>query len=320
MGPQLSHSIVAMPFSPWSFSSTSDSSDLVASSASRGLVSRSASSALDAPSSVDVSQSEKTRLGRNGLDGRAIGVAAARPNPGAVGAKGGAIDVRISSSAPPRRTNGGAGVQHRSVSCPGVWMSPTIAASERPQYQCRDRRVRPGRWSRSGPKDTPGGGLWCLPVWSWGTRRGAVTERFRARRRRSRLRSSRQPPRGTSPLTEAVPCQEQDPRWRRWRGSTTRARARACFARSRSAARRSAPGPRRRRHRPDRRPARRSPSSFREDHVAQVARSMPLRRSSSRIARSPRGRARSRDSTQARANVASSSIPSSVSRVDRLRR
>ena len=42
-------------------------------------------------------------------------------------------------------------------------------------------------------------------------------------------------------------------------------------------------------------------------------RSMPLIRSSSRIARSPRGRARSRDSTQARANASSSSTPSSIS-------
>ena len=40
-----------------------------------------------------------------------------------------------------------------------------------------------------------------------------------------------------------------------------------------------------------------------------VVRSMPLSRSSSRIARSPRGRARSRDSTQARANASSSSMP-----------
>ena len=45
-----------------------------------------------------------------------------------------------------------------------------------------------------------------------------------------------------------------------------------------------------------------------------VARSMPFTRSSSRIARSPRGRARSRDSTQARANASSSRIPSSSSR------
>ena len=53
--------------------------------------------------------------------------------------------------------------------------------------------------------------------------------------------------------------------------------------------------------------ARRGPMSI-------VARSMPFTRSSSRIARSPRGRARSRDSTHARANASSSRIPSSSSR------
>ncbi len=45
-----------------------------------------------------------------------------------------------------------------------------------------------------------------------------------------------------------------------------------------------------------------------------VVRSMPLRRSSSRIARSPRGRARSRELTQSRANCSSSSMPSSPRR------
>ena len=93
----------------------------------------------------------------------------------------------------------------------------------------------------------------------------------------------------------------------RWRGSATRASARWCFASRRSAAAWSASTASS--------SASTSPvhASLRQ-HGRSTSRSTPLSASSSRIARSPRGRARSRDSTQARANASSSSIPSSSSR------
>ena len=90
-------------------------------------------------------------------------------------------------------------------------------------------------------------------------------------------------------------------RWRRARGSATRARDRPFLASSRRAASRSTSVP--------------SPATRRSSSTTSViARSTPFSASSCRSARSPRGRARSRDSTQARANCSSSRMPSSPSR------
>ncbi len=135
--------------------------------------------------------------------------------------------------------------------------------------------------------------------------------------RASRRRPPRPPP-GSPPPRDTSPDRSRGARGARRRAGDAGADPRPGPGPARSwrgaVRRRSGPRWRACRRPPRHRPraaaiarSRRSPSTR-----STVSRSIPFRRSSSRIARSPRGRARSRDSTQIRANASSSSIPSSV--------
>ena len=137
----------------------------------------------------------------------------------------------------------------------------------------------------------------------------ALTRRWTPRPRCPDRHQRGPPPRGRCRGRSRCGPAVDKARWRRWRGSAADRRARRWRASRRSAAIRSGAATT---------PSSASPPDCASRRSARTrstdARSTPLSPSSARMARSPRGRARSRDSTQARAKASSSSIPRSTIR------